>query len=370
MPAKNHLKSEQVKNLQKALKQEENSEVRERILILLLLNNGKTQKEISEFIGCSQNKVCFWCVHGDPDNLESLKDDRMKGNHHKATEEYIEILLETVDKDPQELGYEFGRWSHQRLATYLEEVTGIKLSSSQVWRILSKKKYVYIWSKYSLESRQDPEKRQAFKKKLDEYLRIEKETPERLQVWFWDESGFSLRVIRRKVLCKKGQRKKVRGDRRKGRVNVMGAMRYSDKKRFVDFLSKSNSKNFYEVLKIFYQDVINEWVEAGNDRKDFTEKGPRIVIILDNASFHKKQDYIQKIESEMPNIHLEYLPEYSPDYNLIELVWHSAKEYIANRLFKSIEELESLLHKLLNEGELVIKWNRKLKNKGNAVIPI
>ncbi len=32
---------------------------------------------------------------------------------------------------------------------------------------------------------------------------------------------------------------------------------------------------------------------------------------------------------------IEFLPEYSPDYNLIELVWHSAKEFIANRLFKS-----------------------------------
>ena len=42
----------------------------------------------------------------------------------------------------------------------------------------------------------------------------------------------------------------------------------------------------------------------------------------------------------MPNIRLEFLPEDSADYNLIELVWHSAKEYIANRLFKSIEELE------------------------------
>ncbi len=51
---------------------------------------------------------------------------------------------------------------------------------------------------------------------------------------------------------------KVRGDRRKGRVNVMGALRYSDKKRFVDFLNKSNSKNFYEVLKIFYQEIIEE----------------------------------------------------------------------------------------------------------------
>ena len=46
------------------------------------------------------------------------------------------------------------------------------------------------------------------------------------------------------------------------------------------------------------------------------------------------------------------------------------KEYLAHRLFKSVEQLESLLHKLLNEGDLIIEWDRKLKNKGNAVIAI
>ena len=72
----------------------------------------------------------------------------------------------------------------------------------------------------------------------------------------------------------------------------------------------------------------------------------------------------------MPNLHLEFLPEYSPDYNLIELVGHSTKEYIANRLFKSIDELEYLLQILLNEGQLIIKWGRKIKNKGNACITV
>jgi len=166
MPAKNHLTSEQQEKLQKALKREENGEIRERILILLLLNDGKTQQEIANFIGCSKNKVCYWCVHGDPDNLESLKDERMKGNHHKATDKYVEILLDTVEKEPQELGYEFGRWTAKRLATYLAEKTGIELSGSQVRRILSPKKYVYIWVKYSLESKRDPEKRKAFLKKI------------------------------------------------------------------------------------------------------------------------------------------------------------------------------------------------------------
>lgn len=69
----------------------------------------------------------------------------------------------------------------------------------------------------------------------------------------------------------------------------------------------------------------------------------------------------------MPNIYLEFLPKHSPDYNLIELVWHSTKEHTANRLFQ-LEELEYLLHQLLNEGDLVVKWERKIKNKGDALI--
>jgi DDE superfamily endonuclease len=52
---------------------------------------------------------------------------------------------------------------------------------------------------------------------LAEYLKITKETPERLQVWFWDESGFSLRVIRRKTWGKKGNRKKGIGSISRGR---------------------------------------------------------------------------------------------------------------------------------------------------------
>ncbi|MHC5897709.1 MAG: IS630 family transposase, partial [Nostoc sp.] len=59
---------------------------------------------------------------------------------------------------------------------------------------------------------------------------------------------------------------------------------------------------------------------------------------------------------------------YSPDFNLAELVWHSVKEYIAHRLFKSVPDLQELLNRLLNDGELIIKWGRKIKNKGNAII--
>lgn len=65
------------------------------------------------------------------DNLESLHNKREYEHYRKATTESIELLLKTVEQSPSALGYEFGRWTAERLATYLTEKTGIELSSSQ-----------------------------------------------------------------------------------------------------------------------------------------------------------------------------------------------------------------------------------------------
>lgn len=367
MPAKDFLSIEQKTRLQQELKANQDAGIRERILILLLMNDGKTQREISNFVGCSLRTVAYWCVHGDPDDLESLIDRRKYGNYQKATDEYINLLLETVEREPSELGYEFGRWTGERLASYLAEQTGIKLSGSQVRKILKRKKYRYLWAKYSLEDKQNPEKRTEFKDQLERHLARSKEDPEGYQVWFWDESGFSLRVIRRKQWGKKGNRKKLTGQRRRGRVNVMGGLRFSDRKRVCYFIDKGNGDSFYEQLKALNEFVKREWVERGNRVEEYEAKGPKIILILDNASYHKREDILAKIGSELKNIVLEFLSAYSPDFNLIEVVWHSCKEYIAHKLFKSVDELKDLLKRLLNDGELIIQWGRRIKNKGNAV---
>ncbi len=103
------------------------------------MNDGKTYREISEFIGCSERKVVKVCVHGDPDNLESLRDGREQGNYKKATPAYIQLLMETIEKAPAELGYEFGRWTAARLATYLASLTEIQLSGNKSGESYTKK---------------------------------------------------------------------------------------------------------------------------------------------------------------------------------------------------------------------------------------
>ena len=148
---------------------------------------------------------------------------------------------------------------------------------------------------------------------------------------------------------------------------MMGGLRYSDKKRICFVIKKGDSETFYSQLKKLNEEIKKEWVEKGNLEEKFEKEGPKIVIILDNASFHKKKETLLDIEHNLPNIILEFLPAYSPDYNLIELVWHSAKEYIAHRDFENKEELKKVVNNLLNEGDLTINWSKKFKNKGNLV---
>ena len=78
-----------------------------------------------------------------------------------------------------------------------------------------------------------------------------------------DESGFSLRVIRRKSWGKKGTIKQVTGQRRRGRVNLMGGLRYHDKKRMNFLIKKGNADVFYEPIKCLRNFVLQEWIEPG-----------------------------------------------------------------------------------------------------------
>jgi len=59
MPAKNHLSKEQKRKLLKEMNENENAQIREKILILLLMNEGKTYQEIAKFLEISYPTVAY-----------------------------------------------------------------------------------------------------------------------------------------------------------------------------------------------------------------------------------------------------------------------------------------------------------------------
>jgi hypothetical protein len=54
------------------MKEDENPQIRERVLILLLIDDGKTYQEIAKFLGILYPTVADLAVHGDPIKWKAL----------------------------------------------------------------------------------------------------------------------------------------------------------------------------------------------------------------------------------------------------------------------------------------------------------
>jgi transposase len=125
---------------------------------------------------------------------------------------------------------------------------------------------------------------------------------------YLDESGFALDMPWIHGYAPKGKRCYGQHDwHSKGRVNAIGAMIGRELLTVSLFESSINSDIFYAWLK---QDLLPK-VTKGS------------VIVMDNASFHKRADMLTAIAENQ--CILEFMPPYSPDLNPIEKKWAQAK---------------------------------------------
>ena len=108
----------------------------------------------------------------------------------------------------------------------------------------------------------------------------------------------------------------------KGRVNVIGAIINMTFITLSLFTSSINSDVFYAWLT---QDLLPK-VKTG------------AVIVMDNATFHKRHDMLKAIDDY--GCVTEFLPAYSPDLNPIEQKWAQVKS-VRRKLRCSIDELFS-----------------------------
>ena len=93
----------------------------------------------------------------------------------------------------------------------------------------------------------------------------------------------------------------------KGRINAIGAIVGMEFLTVALFENTINSDVFYAWLTQALIPVLPE----------------KAVLIMDNASFHKRADMITAIEES--DTLLEFLPPYSPQLNPIEKKWAQAK---------------------------------------------
>ena len=111
--------------------------VRTRVqMVLLAAEQRLTAGAIARIVRESDQTVRNWITRYLAEGVEGLKDRPMPGAPPKVTPAYREQLLQVVRQRPRGLGQPYSLWTMQRLADYMAEQTGIRLSYETVRQLL------------------------------------------------------------------------------------------------------------------------------------------------------------------------------------------------------------------------------------------
>lgn len=125
----------QRKLLQKSLQQELSDHYRQRILIMILADEGKTQTEICKVLNCCPTTARHWILIAKIGMAHQWQEQPI-GRPHTANQQYRARLKQLVSQNPQNYGYAFQRWTGYWLSQHLAKELNIELNERQVNRIL------------------------------------------------------------------------------------------------------------------------------------------------------------------------------------------------------------------------------------------
>ncbi len=125
------LSDEQRSRLEQSLLTPLRPEYRRRIEIMLLADQGHSQTQICERLGCSHETARYWIAIAKAGGALQWR-DRPMGRPKVINAAYRDRLHELATRSPKEFGYPFRRWSAHWLAKHLETELGIKISTRYV----------------------------------------------------------------------------------------------------------------------------------------------------------------------------------------------------------------------------------------------
>jgi transposase len=130
--------AEQIEALEQLYRKGKDGRLRLRAqIILLATEQGMVAPQIAAIVRLNEESVRKWLKRYQAEGIEGLKDNPRPGMEPTVTAEYRAKLVSAVRRRPRSLGLPFSMWTLQRLADYLAEETGLRVSYETVRRYLA-----------------------------------------------------------------------------------------------------------------------------------------------------------------------------------------------------------------------------------------
>jgi transposase len=101
-------------------------------MVLLAAEKGLIAAEIAEIVRADEQTVRRWLKRYQTRGLDGLYDSPRPGGPRKVTDAYLSELVEVVRQLPTTFQLPFTSWTHDRLADFMAQRTGITVNPETV----------------------------------------------------------------------------------------------------------------------------------------------------------------------------------------------------------------------------------------------
>lgn len=124
-------------------------------------------------------------------------------------------------------------------------------------------------------------------------------------------------------------------------LNVLGFINTAEASEFYEFEGNMQSEMFILLVEDFIAKRVHQ----------------KTILVLDKSSVHTSQVVKQKINDwKKQNLWIQFLPSYSPELNLIEIVWkHIKQHWIATADWLSLSKVREKIRYILQNFGVAYK---------------
>jgi len=320
----------------------EESRYQKRKLAVEAVQNGEKPTIVAKVLKVPQRTLFYWLELYRHGGYQSLKEGKRSGRPRKVSGWVMQWLYGAITLgDPRQHQFEFCLWTLGIIRVMLKNEQGIELSKSGVSRLLRHLGLSPQVPKYK-SYRQDPRKmRRYLNKTFPEVVREARRTG--AIIYFVDEAAVRADDHRGKTWAPIGQTPIVEDSGDRFGLRLISAVSPRGDLKFATFEGRMTSQRFVEFLK--------------NLRKD---TGKPIIVIADNAKYHKDGEANPYLEPNEEGIWIQHLPTYAPELNPDEQVWNHLKARLGKLFVESKEEMKqktkAVLRSLQRNVKLVLSF--------------
>jgi transposase len=314
-----------------------------RIKALIAYYKGSSIKNVATCYDISDRSLKSWIEEFETRGLEGLNDKVRSGRPSKLPKENLEELKKVIEEQNQRI------WVARHVYLLIVTTFGVIYSVKYIPELLGKIGLSYHKAIHNLIKKDNEKRKEYIQEKLPEIYR--KKIEEGWRIFYQDEVGFQTEGTLGYTWGAKGKKTEIKNYGRHGRMNLVGAF-------------ELGTGIFYGILTSFKVNAMRFRRFICHLKREM--RTDKIILICDNASFHKAKWLSQWVETQKAWLKLEFLPAYSPDFNPIERLWRWMKtEFTHNKCWRTKEDLKKYLIGILEQMPLHADSLKSLMKKEN-----